>query len=72
MSRYETAFYQPFLSDRRNFESWQEAGAEDTQKRANRIWKSLLEDYRQPPLDPAIDEKLADYVARRKAGSSPA
>ena len=69
MSRYQTAFYQPFLSDRRNFESWQEAGAEDAQHRANRIWKSLLENYQQPTLDPAIDEALADYVARRKAGS---
>jgi len=71
MSRYQTAFYQPFLSDRRNFESWQEAGAEDSQQRANRIWKSLLENYRQPPLDAAIDEELADYVARRKAGEAP-
>jgi trimethylamine--corrinoid protein Co-methyltransferase len=70
MSRYESAFYQPFLSDRRNFESWHEAGAEDTQKRANHIWKSLLENYQQPPLDAAIDEKLADYVTRRKAGAA--
>jgi trimethylamine--corrinoid protein Co-methyltransferase len=71
MSRYQTAFYQPFLSDRRNFESWQEAGAEDTQCRANRIWKTLLQNYQQPPLDPAIDEALADYVDRRKAGAAP-
>jgi len=71
MSRYQTAFYQPFLSDRRNFESWQEAGSEDTGRRANRIWKSLLENYQQPPLDPAIDDALADYVARRKAGAAP-
>jgi len=71
MSRYQTAFYQPFLSDRRNFESWQEAGAEDAQHRANRIWKSLLENYQQPPLEPAIDEALKDYVARRKAGAVP-
>jgi trimethylamine--corrinoid protein Co-methyltransferase len=68
MSRYRTAFYEPLLSDRRNFESWQEAGAEDAQVRANRIWKSLLANYRQPPLDPGIDEELADYVSRRKAG----
>jgi len=71
MSRYQTAFYQPFLSDRRNFESWQEAGAKDAQHRANRIWKSLLENYQQPPLEPAIDEALKDYVARRKAGAVP-
>jgi trimethylamine--corrinoid protein Co-methyltransferase len=71
MSRYQTAFYQPFLSDRRNFESWQEAGAQDAQHRANRIWKSLLENYQQPPLNPAIDAALEDYVARRKAGAAP-
>lgn len=71
MQRYETAFYQPFLSDRRNFQAWQEAGAEDAAQRANRAWKALLEHYVQPPLDPAVDEELADYVARRKAGTAP-
>jgi trimethylamine--corrinoid protein Co-methyltransferase len=68
MSRYETAFYRPMLSDGQNFESWQGAGAEDALKRANGIWKQLLLDYQRPPLDPAIDEALADYVARRKNG----
>jgi len=66
MSRYETAFYQPFLTEQRNFETWEEAGAIDTQTRANRIWKQLLRDYEQPPLDPAIDEELSAYVALRK------
>jgi len=66
MSRYETAFYQPFLGDQSNFERWQETGSVDTRTRANRIWKQLLEDYQQPPLDPAIDEELTAYVARRK------
>jgi len=69
MSRYETAFYQPILTEQRNFESWQEAGSVDTQKRANRIWKQLLADYRQPPLDPAIDEELEAYVTARKGGA---
>ena len=68
MSRYENAFYQPFLADQRNFESWQEGGSPDTQVRANRIWKQLLQEYHQPPLDPAIDEELTNYVSRRKAG----
>ena len=66
MSRYETAFYQPFLTDQRNFETWEEAGAVDTRQRANGIWKQLLADYQQPALDPAIDEELTEYVARRK------
>jgi trimethylamine--corrinoid protein Co-methyltransferase len=66
MSRYQTAFYQPFLADQRNFETWEEAGSVDTQKRANGIWKQLLADYEQPPRDPAIDEELTAYVRRRK------
>ena len=66
MTRYETAFYQPFLTEQRNFETWEEAGAIDTQTRANRIWKQLLRDYEQPPLDPAINEELSAYVALRK------
>jgi trimethylamine--corrinoid protein Co-methyltransferase len=71
MSRYETAFYEPFLSERRNFEAWQEAGSLDAGQRANRIWKELLETYQPPPLDPAIDEQLQDYVERRKGGAAP-
>jgi len=69
LSRYETAFYQPFLTEQRNFETWEEAGSVDTKVRANRIWKQLLIDYQQPPLDPAIDEELSDYVEKRKAGT---
>jgi len=66
MSRYKTAFYQPLLSDQRNFESWEEAGSIDTRTRANHIWKQLLKDYQQPPLDPAIDAELSAYVSKRK------
>ena len=71
MARYETAFYQPLLSDWRNFEQWQEAGAEDATQRATRIWKEALEVYREPPMDPAIREALDDYVTlrRREIGS---
>jgi trimethylamine---corrinoid protein Co-methyltransferase len=69
LSRFETAFYQPLLSDRQNFEAWNSAGAEDAATRANRMWKQLLRDYEQPALDPAIDEQLSDYVARRKSGA---
>ena len=38
----------------------------DTERRANQIWKQLLGEYEQPPIDAAIDEALRDYVARRK------
>lgn len=66
LARYESAFYSPLMSNRQNFESWQEAGSIDAGMRANAIWKQLLEEYTQPELDPAIDEALVDYVNRRK------
>jgi len=66
MERYENAFYQPILSDWRNFETWQEDGAKTATQRANEIWKQLLKDYEKPPIDPAIEEQLQAYMARRK------
>ena len=69
LQRYESAFYAPLVSSRENFESWQEAGSTDAAMRANAIWKQMLKDYEQPPLDAAIDEALVDYVERRKQES---
>lgn len=66
LARYETAFYSPIISNRQNFEAWQEAGSIDSGVRANTIWKQLLQEYTKPELDPAIDEALVDYVNRRK------
>jgi trimethylamine--corrinoid protein Co-methyltransferase len=65
-SRYTSAFYAPFLSDWRNYEAWAEAGALTTEQRANRIWKAILAEYQPPPMDDAIRDELADFVARRK------
>ena len=66
LARYETAFYAPMLSNRQNFEAWQESGSIDSATRANTIWKQLLQEYEQPPLDPAIDDALVEYVDKRK------
>jgi len=66
LERYETAFYAPILSNRQNFEAWQEAGSIDAASRANTIWKSLLSNYEKPDIDPSIEEALQDYAARRK------
>ncbi len=65
-ARFKDAFYQPFLTDRQGYDSWQASGSEDAMQRANKIWKQLLKEYEQPPLDPAIDEELAAFVARRE------
>ncbi|MES2433252.1 MAG: trimethylamine methyltransferase family protein [Pseudomonadota bacterium] len=72
MSRYEQAFYTPLLSNWDNHTTWLGKGAVQTRERANVIWKQMLAEYEQPPLDPAIDEALAAFVARRKAeGGAP-
>jgi trimethylamine--corrinoid protein Co-methyltransferase len=43
-----------------------ERGAVTAERRANAIWKQLLREYEQPPLDPAVEDALSDYVARAK------
>jgi trimethylamine--corrinoid protein Co-methyltransferase len=73
LERFETAFYQPILSDWRNFETWSEDGALDATRRAHRIYKQLLADYEAPPMDPAVAEALDDFVERRvREGGAPA
>jgi trimethylamine--corrinoid protein Co-methyltransferase len=66
LERYATAFYDPMLSDWRNFETWQEDGARTATERANGIWKELLANFEAPALDPAIVGELEAFVARRK------
>jgi trimethylamine--corrinoid protein Co-methyltransferase len=65
LARYERAFYRPLLSDWSNFENWTDAGARDATRRATGLWQQLLADYVPPPLDPAVREAVAAYVARR-------
>ena len=70
--RYTTAFYQPFLSDWRNFEGWEAAGGIWTPERAHLLYKRILDTFEAPPMDPAIREELSAFVARRKAeGGAP-
>jgi len=72
MERYTTAFYSPMISDWRNYEAWQEAGSPNAYETANRLYKQLLDEYEQPPIDAAIAEELAAFVARRtEEGGAP-
>ncbi len=66
LARYETAFYQPMISDWRNFETWAEDGARTATQRAHDLAKRLLANYEAPPMDEAVDEALKDFMARRK------
>ncbi|MFP8778174.1 trimethylamine methyltransferase family protein [Hydrogenophaga sp. RWCD_12] len=67
LERFETAFYSPILSDWRNYETWQEAGSPTAYQKANAVWQRELAAYERPPMDPAIEEELDAFVARRKA-----
>lgn len=72
MQRYERAFYSPLVSNWDNYDTWTERGQVTARERANTIWKRMVADYEQPPIDPAIDEALRDYMERRKReGGSP-
>lgn len=66
MSRYQSAFYEPLVSDWRNFGQWTEAGAEVASKRANRIWKETLATFAPPAIDPAVIDALDAFIARRR------
>jgi trimethylamine---corrinoid protein Co-methyltransferase len=74
MARYRDAFYAPLVSDWRNFGAWSNDGSKTATQRASTIWRSTLETFTPPPLDPAIAEALDAFRQRRieEGGSSPA
>lgn len=67
MARYQSAFYEPFLSDWTNYEGWQEKGGKNATERASTIWQEMLQAYEPPQLAPDIVEELDAYVQKRKA-----
>ena len=67
MRNYQTAFYEPALSDSENVESWEDGGAKDMRQRAYERWTSLLRAYEPPPIDAGVKEELQAYVECRKS-----
>jgi trimethylamine--corrinoid protein Co-methyltransferase len=66
-AHFEHAFYRSTIADNNSFEQWESEGSLDAAQRANAIWKQMLNDYQPPPLDPAIDAALIEYMTRRKS-----
>lgn len=66
IQNFETANYLSDLADTSSFEQWQENGRLTIEQRANKRWKAMLADYEMPPIDPAIDEELLDFIVRKK------
>ena len=66
MANYETAFYESPLSDSESFEQWREGGEKDMEQRAFEYWNRLVAEYERPAIDPATDEALRAYMAKKK------
>lgn len=67
MRNYQSAFYEPALSNSENVESWEEAGSNDMRQSAFKRWNTMLSDYEAPAMDIAKREELQEFVIRRKA-----
>src|SRR6201991_1109051 len=68
-ANFETAFYRSSIADNNSYEQWLAEGEQDAAQRANKIWKRMLNEYEAPALDPAIDEALQAFLAKRKAAA---
>ena len=56
-------YYQPRLSDRDDFESWQSKGSIQSIEIANRQFKEILNNYEVPQLPPDVDKDLLKFIA---------
>ena len=64
--RYESAFYQPMISDWSNYEAWDLNGGVWTAERAHKIYKEIINEFEPPSIDIEIKEELEEFVSKRK------
>ncbi len=64
---FETAFYRSTIADNNSFEQWHAEGSLHAVDRASKICKEMLASYVAPEIDPAIDEALLEFIAKKKA-----
>jgi trimethylamine---corrinoid protein Co-methyltransferase len=67
LRHYETAFYEPALSDSSSFEQWRDGGERSSEDRAAALCQEVLANYSAPAIDDAIDAALLEFIERRKA-----
>ncbi len=67
LRNFERAFFMPELFDNNSFEQWTIDGEKDTCTVALERARKALDEYQRPPIDPAVDEALQDYIRRREA-----
>ena len=72
MERYQTAFYEPLVSDWSNYGSWEENGSRTATQRANGIWKKIISEFEAPPIEIAVFDELQEFVTKRtEEGGAP-
>jgi trimethylamine--corrinoid protein Co-methyltransferase len=66
LERFRECFYRPLVSSTENYERWSRNGGNDTATRASAIWKQMLEEYEEPPMEPDLKAELKAFVDRRR------
>jgi trimethylamine--corrinoid protein Co-methyltransferase len=66
LAHFRDALYRSDLSSLEDVKLWVERGSRDAAWRANARYRQMLDDYEDPGLDPAIDEALRAFIAKRK------
>lgn len=72
MQRYQSAFYEPLVSDWSNYGQWTENGSLTATQRANTIWKKIIKEFEPPPMDVAMFDEIQAFVEKRTSeGGAP-
>ncbi len=66
LENFQEAFFMPELFDNNSIEQWQADGSVETNERALKRVRELLDEYQEPTLDAGVNEALLDYIARRE------
>ena len=72
MARYDGAFYAPLVADLSNHGQWSEAGGLRSDQRATAIWQKVLAEFQPPAHGAEADDRLAQFVADRRAAGGAA
>lgn len=65
-ANFQTAFYRSNIADNNSYEQWLAEGEKRADQRGNELARRWLETYEAPYLDPAIDESLKEFIAKKK------
>ena len=64
-ANFEDAFWRSELADNTTYEQWSSEGSVESAERARKKFADMLERYVAPEIDPATDEALRAFIARR-------